>query len=99
MSDAVNAGAPIREALLSYIIDSCGNPRLTQMYASIMDQNQRMRILSGKIPQRIQATNDEHVEIVDALLSRDEDRIERLMSAHILASLNVALKIEDILQS
>ena len=83
----------------SYIIDSCGNRHLTQMYASIMDQNQRMRILAGKIPQRIQDTNLEHAEIVDALLSRDEDRIERLMTAHILASRNAALKIEDFMQS
>jgi DNA-binding GntR family transcriptional regulator len=83
----------------SYIIDSCGNRHLSQMDASIMDQNQRMRILSGKIPQRIQDTNSEHVEIVDALLARNEDRIESLMTAHILASRNAALKIEDFLQA
>jgi DNA-binding GntR family transcriptional regulator len=82
----------------SYIIESSDNRHLIRMYSSIMDQNQRMRVLAGKLPRRIPDTNQEHAEIVDALLSRDEERIERVMSAHILASRDAALKIDDFIQ-
>lgn len=83
----------------SYIIEKSDNRRLVQMYSSIMDQNLRMRILAGKVPRRIADTNQEHEKIVDALLSQDEDRIEKVMSDHILASRDAALKIEGFLHN
>lgn len=83
----------------SYIIEKSDNRRLVQMYSSIMDQNLRMRILAGTVPHRIPDTNQEHENIVDALLSQDEDRIEKVMSDHILASRDAALKIEGFLHN
>ena len=85
--------------LHSYLIEKSDNRRLVQMYSSIMDQNLRMRILAGKVPRRIADANQEHEKIVDALLSQDEERIENVMSDHILASRDAALKIEGFLHS
>lgn len=80
--------------LHGYIVDCAGNRHLKLMYGTIMDQNQRMRILAGKIPMRISDTNKEHGEIVNALLSKDEDRIEQVMCSHVLASRDAALRID-----
>jgi DNA-binding GntR family transcriptional regulator len=80
--------------LHSYIVDASDNRHLTQMYATIMDQNLRMRILAGKMPMRIRETNQEHAVILDALLERDEDRVEQVMASHIIASRNTALRVE-----
>jgi GntR family transcriptional regulator, rspAB operon transcriptional repressor len=76
-----------------YIIGSSGNRHLIQLYGSILDQNQRMRILAGRLPMRAADTNREHAELVEALLARQEDRIETTMAAHITASRDAALRV------
>ncbi len=83
--------------LHGYIIECSDNRHLKLMYGSIMDQNQRMRVLAGKVPMRISDTNREHVAIVDALLSKDEDRVEKVMYTHVLASRDAALRIDGFL--
>jgi DNA-binding GntR family transcriptional regulator len=81
--------------LHSYIVDCSGNSHLRQMYATIMDQNLRMRILAGKFPDRMRETNHEHIAILDALLSKNADRAEEVMAAHIVSSRNGALRLEE----
>ncbi|MDR1932822.1 MAG: GntR family transcriptional regulator [Spirochaetales bacterium] len=80
--------------LHSYIVDSSGNRQLQQMYATIMDQNLRMRILAGKIPSRMRDTNHEHLAILDALLAKDEEKAEQVMASHILSSRAGVLRLE-----
>ncbi|MDR3200362.1 MAG: GntR family transcriptional regulator [Spirochaetales bacterium] len=80
--------------LHSYIVDASGNRHLQQMYATIMDQNLRMRILAGKIPSRMRETNHEHLAILDALLAKDDSKAEEVMASHILSSRNGALRLE-----
>jgi DNA-binding GntR family transcriptional regulator len=77
-----------------YIVDSSGNRHLRQMYGTIIDQNLRMRILAGRLPMRMRETNQEHVAILDALLTQDADRVEEVVASHIIASRNTALRIE-----
>jgi DNA-binding GntR family transcriptional regulator len=84
--------------LHSYIVDSSGNSHLRQMYATIMDQNLRMRILAGKFPDRMRDTNHEHVALLDALLAKDEDKAEKVMASHIISSRNGALRLEGFRQ-
>lgn len=80
--------------LHDYIVECTHNRHLIEMYRVVMDQNQRMRILAGRLPRRIESTNEEHIAIIQALLSQDEERIEQVMSAHILASRDAVLKLE-----
>ncbi|GAB4368864.1 MAG: GntR family transcriptional regulator [Spirochaetales bacterium] len=80
--------------LHDYIVESTRNRHLIEMYRVVMDQNQRMRILAGRLPKRIESTNEEHVAIIQALLAQEEERIEEVMSAHILASRDAVLKLE-----
>ena len=81
-----------------FIMHACGNWQLSQLYAVIMDQNQRMRVLAGRAPARMEATTREHLEILAALLERDEERIERAMTAHIVASREAVLRMEGFIQ-
>jgi len=78
----------------NYILERSNNRHLVQLYGTIMDQSQRMRVLAGRLPMRMAETNREHLELVDALLSKNEERIEKVMTAHILASRDGALKID-----
>ena len=80
--------------LHDYIVECTHNRHLIEIYRVVMDQNQRMRILAGRLPKRIESTNEEHIAILKALLSQDEERIEQVMSAHILASRDAVLKLE-----
>ncbi len=80
--------------LHDYIVECTQNKHLIEMYRVVMDQNQRMRILAGRLPKRIESTNQEHIAIIQAFLSQDEERIEQVMSAHILASRDAVLKLE-----
>ncbi len=80
--------------LHDYIVECSHNKHLIEMYRVVMDQNQRMRILAGRLPKRIESTNEEHIAIIQALLSQDEEKIEQVMSAHILASRDAVLKLE-----
>ncbi len=95
----MNSSAPLEwfrhdRELHGYIIECAGNRHLKMIYGSVIDQNQRMRILAGRLPLRISDTNEEHASIVDALLSKDEDRVEKAMQAHILASRDAVLRID-----
>ena len=76
----------------NYIVDSSGNDYLQQIYATIMNQDLRMRIIAGKMPLRIGETNREHIMLLDALLEKDAAKAERLMRAHIIASRDTALR-------
>ncbi|HOV37589.1 MAG TPA: GntR family transcriptional regulator [Spirochaetales bacterium] len=80
--------------LHDYIVRCTQNRHLIQMYEVVMDQNQRMRILAGRIPKRMEATNEEHIAIIQALISQDEDLIEKVMTEHIIASRDAVLKLE-----
>ncbi|MDR1316489.1 MAG: GntR family transcriptional regulator [Spirochaetales bacterium] len=80
--------------LHSYIIAGSGNTHLQQIYATIMNQNLRIRILAGKFPDRMHATNHEHIALLDALLAKDADKAEKLMASHICSSRDGALRLE-----
>jgi DNA-binding GntR family transcriptional regulator len=60
---------------------------------NIYDQNQRIRILSHKIPERHYETNYEHLQIIDYLIQRDADKVANAMREHIINSKNSAIKI------
>ena len=59
------------------IIDSSNNQVLSNFYDSLMGPIQRVRnLILQSTPGRLQQSDMEHVEIIDALLSQDEEKIK-----------------------
>ena len=77
-----------------FLIESTGNETLKRSYQDIMDQHLRVRILAGKLPARADHTNDEHIKILDAFVSRNAHAAEEQMREHILASREAAIKLD-----
>jgi DNA-binding GntR family transcriptional regulator len=80
-----------------YIVSGSGNKHLRKIFDTIMDQNLRIRMIAGKITSRIQSTTREHINILDALLAGDAGKAAELVTAHITASRDAALKLESLL--
>lgn len=82
---------PLRERLLagyqihSAIVESVGNSRLQEVYNNLQDHIVRIRIyfLNRYIAERVHASEEEHREIVQAILQGDPDQAELAMRRHI----------------
>lgn len=65
-----------------YLVTVVNNPYLTSIMNLILSHNMRFIVLGGRIPKRIDISNQEHLKIIDALLARDSDKAEKLMRQH-----------------
>ena len=65
-----------------YLVTVVNNPYLTSIMDLILSHNMRFIALGGRIPKRIDTSNQEHLKIIDALLARDSDKAEKLMRQH-----------------
>lgn len=77
----------------SLILMSCNNSYLIQMMNNIYVQNQRIRVLSARLNNRIKVSANEHLDIISNLLKRDADKAAEAMRKHIVSSKNVAFQI------
>ena len=79
------------------IISCCGNTRLMLILRTLNGQIEQLRRIAAQQPQRLQASRQEHLDILKALLARDLDQACRLLSVHIqnikTATLSVYLQI------
>lgn len=82
----------------TYLVHCSANRTLNEIYEGIMNQQQRISILAGRLPSRLQDTAIEHRKIVDALLERNGSRIERAVAAHIMAAWEASLRIEQLIR-
>ncbi|WP_411675825.1 GntR family transcriptional regulator [Caproicibacter sp.] len=65
-------------------ISATQNKYLIQTYDNIQVQNRRIRILSGKkIEERMERSNQEHIRILDAVLSDQFEQAARHMTEHL----------------
>ncbi len=93
---AVPLDAPEREFYnLDYhlhrtIYDHCENKYLVQILDRVFDQNHRIRILSGRLQHRLQASQTEHMAIVEALLRGDPEGAAQAMTFHLEQSRKAA---------
>ncbi|MGE5623454.1 MAG: GntR family transcriptional regulator, partial [Methanocella sp.] len=55
----------------SYLVSLAGNRRCEALFKNLQDQNQRIRILSTLQPGRLEATQEEHLAILEALRRND----------------------------
>jgi DNA-binding GntR family transcriptional regulator len=72
------------------IVQAAGNPVLNDFYESLRDRQIRMglRAVTSR-PDRGQAVIDEHTAIRDALASRDAERADEAVKAHLTNTLEV----------
>ena len=69
----------------AYLFESFGNSRLNEIYQRLLEHVERMRIyfFTQTHDERSEESYKEHLEILDALASRDPERAERAMRAHL----------------
>lgn len=77
------------DAFHSAIISILPNRFLCQTYDLIQTQNRRFRVMTGRFSaDRIEATLQEHLQIVKACLRKDWDAAADAMRTHLIASKN-----------
>jgi len=86
-------------ALHTLIGESCPNIYLRQALACIADQTRRLRIVSEHQHDRIPASCEEHVELIDAVLAGDGVGAARVMRQHLTASMHVAFAMPEALST
>jgi DNA-binding GntR family transcriptional regulator len=69
----------------AYLFESFGNNRLNEIYRRLQEHVERMRIyfFTQAHEERSENSFKEHLEILDALASRDPERAEEAMRAHL----------------
>jgi DNA-binding GntR family transcriptional regulator len=65
------------------IYDGSGNPVLASATRRMRNRLAAYRRLQLRSPTRLQASNAEHAEIVEAIVAADEERARRLMRVHV----------------
>lgn len=74
------------------IVENCGNRYLCQMTTKLWMYILRLRWKAFRLPGRSEQTVIEHKNILHALLTRDEDKMEMLMRHHILIARDTLLE-------
>lgn len=67
------------------------NELIIQMYRQIGTLNHRFRLTALKNPERLRASQEEHLKMIDALGKKDADELQKLMQVHISESSRYAL--------
>ncbi len=92
--EALSYFVDIDKEFHSYIIEVFKNSYLIQLMNNIFEQNQRLRILTyKKVVDRLNMSNKEHIEIIDALLEKNIDKAESCIRKHIVNARNAALNL------
>lgn len=79
-----------------WIAASTGAPYFDSMQKILLDQNQRIRILSGlHAVDRFEKTLTEHIHILTALLDRDLPTAEAWMMVHLSMARSAALRLQE----
>jgi len=74
----------------AYLFESFGNNRLNEIYRRLLEHVERMRIyfFTQAHEKRSERSYKEHLEILDALASRDPERAEEAMRIHLRNSID-----------
>ncbi|MBE6121371.1 MAG: GntR family transcriptional regulator [Erysipelotrichaceae bacterium] len=67
------------------------NELIIQMYRQIGTLNHRFRLTALKNPERLRASQEEHLKMIDALRAKNADELQKLMQMHISESSRYAL--------
>lgn len=69
--------------LHSMIIQSCGNVRLQNFLHKLNSQIERIRYISARAPDRLKASREEHIALLEALLEKNLPLAELRLKQHI----------------
>jgi GntR family transcriptional regulator, carbon starvation induced regulator len=75
----------------SALVQACGSRWLLNVRTLLYDQSDRYRRLSLQAKQQHRGSNDEHREILDAVLARDTNLACKLLAGHIQQSTDILL--------
>lgn len=67
-------------------IEVGGGRRVQKILTNLAEQVSRLDYLSSKVPGRLDRSNIEHYDIIQAIISKDADRAESLMRQHIMGT-------------
>lgn len=82
----------------THLVECTRNQTLIAMYEGIMNHQQRISILAGHLPHRLENTANEHQAIIDALLQKDIEVIEHAVHNHLTAAWEASLRIERLVR-
>jgi DNA-binding GntR family transcriptional regulator len=75
------------------LINTNHNRYFLQTLANVYDQNQRIRIMSGRtIQERLEQTHREHFRLIEEILVGDFEKAAQVMSRHLAASREAAVR-------
>lgn len=69
--------------LHNMIVQTCRNQRLQSFLRMLNSQIERVRYISARTPDRLKASRDEHLALVEALAARDLPLAEKRLTEHI----------------
>jgi DNA-binding GntR family transcriptional regulator len=75
--------AAAHQAFHAALVSGCANPWLLRMHGMLYAQSERYRYLSIRITVNHRHADVEHGKLVDAVLARDIDTSQKLMSEHL----------------
>lgn len=76
----------------NFIIRASGNKYLMNLMENLYAQNERIRAIMMRMPQRLSETVDEHLAVIDAMAARDEATAMAAMRQHIISAMHMAFK-------
>jgi len=65
-----------------YLADSCNNKYIRQLMNKVLDENKRV-VISTKNECRVEHSHDEHLKLIELLLTKNYEEASRLMHTHI----------------
>ncbi len=66
----------------NFVLRSCNNDYLSRMMGTLYAENERIRILMIRAPQRMQESTVEHLAIIEAMMARDVNLAVEAMRIH-----------------
>ncbi len=84
-----DAGGPVHDAVLVY----SRSPRMQEAVNSLVNQITRLRALAVTAPGRAEQSFQQHLAILAALRSRNQDRSEHTMREHIASTLETITQV------
>lgn len=76
----------------NFVVKASGNNYLINLMENLYVQNERIRAIMIRMPQRLGETVAEHLAIIEAMLARDEAKAGEAMRIHIISAMHFAFK-------
>lgn len=86
-------GLKVGRQLHTLILQEAGNRKLIDIVNRLMDQIDRIQVMSQGEEQQVETSHKEHIALAQAIVDGDEIKAEKIMRNHIIGASNSALKV------